>query len=121
MSQALLPLFVFALAACGPGRGPTGSTCPATSSLTYENFGRGFFESHCNRCHAASVQGTLRKGAPVTVTFDTVGDIRAQSSDIDQLAASGPEAHNVAMPTTPPRPSDEAREQLGEWLACGAP
>jgi mono/diheme cytochrome c family protein len=102
------------LAACGGG-GPgdaTGSTCPSTQTLTYDNFGKQFFQSHCLACHAA--------GGPESPKFDTVEQIRASASDIDRSAAAGPNTVNTYMPDG--SSVDEAeRRKLGEWLACGAP
>lgn len=119
MRSRMLPylfcLFASAsLAACG-GDGPgdaTGSTCPSTQTLTYDNFGKQFFQANCLRCHASS--------GPESPKFDTVEQIRANASDIDRSAAAGPSAVNSYMPDG--ASVDEAeRRKLGEWLACGAP
>jgi mono/diheme cytochrome c family protein len=112
---ALVATFALAgLAACG-GDGPgdaTGSTCPTTQSLTYENFGKQFFQSHCLACHSQT--------GPESPKLDTVEQIRASSGDIDRSAAAGPSGVNTYMPDG--SAVDEAeRRKLGEWLACGAP
>lgn len=133
-TRAIERVLVLALAVaavgCGPSApdrvdaaalAPTGSTCPPGSTLTYESFGRAFFEEYCQRCHASSVTGVARRGAPATVTFDDVAEIRRQSVAIDLRAAAGPNAVNTDMPREFPVPSLAEREQLGEWLACGAP
>jgi cytochrome c5 len=100
---------------------PTGSVCPTDSTLTYESFGRAFFEEYCQTCHASSVLGAARQGAPSSHTYDDAAMIRAAAEDIDLLAAAGPNAINTDMPREFPVPSDEERRLLGEWLACGAP
>jgi uncharacterized membrane protein len=100
---------------------PTNATCPTPSSLTYANFGMAFFGTYCQGCHASTVTGAARNGAPTDHSFDTVEQIRAQSEHIDGLAAAGPAATNTAMPPSAPVPSMAERLQLGEWLACTAP
>ena len=44
---------------------PTGGT-----TLTYENFGKPFFDANCNTCHSAD--SGARNGAPENFAFDTV-------------------------------------------------
>jgi uncharacterized membrane protein len=102
------------LAACG-GNGPgdaTGSTCPTTQTLTYDNFGKQFFQSNCLACHSQT--------GPESPKFDTVEQIRANASDIDRSAAAGPNGINNYMPDGG-SVSEAERRKLGEWLACGAP
>jgi len=116
--------------ACGPSRppvpdaatlAPTGSTCPPESTLTYESFGRAFFEAYCQTCHASDVRGAARQGAPSSHTYDDRASIARAIDEIDRRAAAGPDAINADMPRSYPVPSTREREQLGEWLACGAP
>jgi hypothetical protein len=92
---------------CGSSSvGPTGSTCPKTSTLSYGNFGKAFMDSYCVGCHSkvASQSG-----------------IKADLAGIDDRAASGPNGANTSMPKSGASPSDAERVRLGEWLACGAP
>ncbi len=96
------------LVGCGGG---SGATCPTGNTLTYENFGRQFFASYCDRCHAS-------RTSPV---MNSLATIRANSTAIDSEAASGPDATNTAMPEGTPAPTTAERQQLGQWLACGAP
>lgn len=118
------------LLACGPGTpalpdaatlGPTGAVCPPDSTLTYASFGKAFFDTYCQSCHGSSVRGAVRQGAPSSHAYDDVMGIRSDLAEIDRRAAAGPDAINVDMPRAFPVPSDAEREQLGEWLACGAP
>lgn len=97
---------------------PTQSTCPATSTLTYDSFGKAFMEAYCTSCHSAAKTGSLRQGAPEGHDFDTLAGILAVAEHIDEHAASGPAATNTEMPPVAPKPSLEERRQLGEWLAC---
>src|SRR5262245_13650570 len=43
---------------------PSGALCPPGSTLTYANFGKGFFATYCDRCHAEKVTGAARMNAP---------------------------------------------------------
>jgi cytochrome c5 len=130
MAARWLVMLGLSALACGPTRppipdaatlAPTGSACPPESTLTYESFGRAFFEEYCQTCHASTVRGGARQGAPRSHTYDDRAMILAEREEIDLRAAAGPEAINEDMPRTYPVPSTSEREQLGEWLACGAP
>jgi hypothetical protein len=102
--------------------GPTGSTCPSDSMLTYETFGRGFMDEYCVRCHSSALSGSERNGAPSDHNFDTLAGLHdTEPEHIDEQAAAGPNRVNTAMPTDEPRPSEAERRKLGEWLACGMP
>ena len=100
---------------------PTQSVCPTTQTLTYANFGQAFFNSYCQRCHAGTVMGAARMGAPADHTFDQIQDIQLLNDHIDEHAAAGPAGVNTEMPPSGPFPTEAERRQLGEWLACGAP
>lgn len=93
--------------------GPTGSTCPTNSTLTYESFGKSFMTTYCTECHSRSGHGEQ----PM---LDDIASIRAASAEIDRTSAAGPDATNTDMPEGMDV-SDSEREKLGEWLACGAP
>ncbi|MDB4932139.1 MAG: hypothetical protein JWM10_4623 [Myxococcaceae bacterium] len=108
MQKLLLGLGLLVIG-CGGGNA-SGATCPTTSTLTYDNFGRQFFASYCDRCHAAGTMPSYR----------TVAEIRAGTSLIDSEAAAGPSAVNTLMPESGAAPTEAERRQLGEWLACGA-
>jgi cytochrome c5 len=98
---------------------PSGAACPTDSTLTYESFGKAFMDQYCMRCHASAVAGPARNGAPDDHNFDLLSDIELMAEHIDGAAAAGPNAINVTMPPTDPKPSEAERRQLGEWLACG--
>lgn len=100
---------------------PTGAQCPEGSTLTYEEFGRPFMESYCLRCHSADVTGGAREGAPADHNFDTLIEVQGLAEHIDGMAGAGPDATNEIMPIGDPTPTMEERQQLAEWLACGAP
>ena len=101
---------------------PTKSTCPPQgTSLTYNNFGKPFMESYCTRCHDSNKMGEMRQGAPAYHDFDTLIGIKQVSNHVDETAASGPEATNLAMPPDGAKPTLAERQMLGEWIACGMP
>jgi len=103
---SLGPLFL--PAGCGAGDAECGG------DTTFENFGESFFNAHCNSCHSASPG--LRSGAPEDVKFDTAADA---ASWRDRIAARA----TGASPTMPPGggTTQEDRDKLEAWLACGAP
>jgi uncharacterized membrane protein len=98
---------------------PSGATCPAGSTLTYENFGKPFMEKYCTSCHSSTLRGEeARQCAPEGHDFDTEMGILGVASHIDWLAASGPTATNTEMPPSGAKPTAEERTNLGIWLAC---
>jgi uncharacterized membrane protein len=117
---ALALALALVVAACGSddGGAPTGSTCPDGSTLTYESFGAQFMDDYCTRCHSSELTGEDRNGAPLNHDFDTLAGVLAVADHIDEEAAAGPDSVNTAMPPRAPKPTEEERRQLGEWLAC---
>ena len=101
---------------------PTGSTCPSTDPPTYTDFGATFFSSYCTDCHSVNATGNDRHGAPSDINLDTEADIIKHLSDIDDEAASGPNATNTDMPEldsdVTAAPSLAERQMLGQFLAC---
>jgi hypothetical protein len=77
--------------------------------ITYANFGQAFIQDNCLGCHVTR--------SPV---LTTQASVQAAKTDIDAVAASGPNATNTQMPQDHGVPTDQ-RVKLGEWLACGAP
>ena len=87
--------------------------CPtAGTALTYASFGQQFMADHCNECHSSS-----KAGAPGSYKFDTHDQVKGHAKRIF-IRAAGP---NVTMPPGPDDPPESDRDQLAEWLACGAP
>ena len=95
--------------------------CVAVSAPTWESFGQEFFATYCNHCHSETLKGDARNDAPFDHNFDTAELVRMQVKRIAGVAAGGPDGINNSMPLGEPKPSDEERVMLGEWLACGAP
>lgn len=110
---------------CGseePVLGPsTGASCPPDSQLTYASFGQPFMEQYCTRCHSSALAGEARMGAPAFHDFDTQLGIQQVADHVDQAAGAGPNATNESMPPDGASPTLAERQQLAEWIACGAP
>jgi uncharacterized membrane protein len=97
--------------------GSNSSTAGSCTTLTYANFGQHFVTTYCAGCHAGSVTGAARQGAPTKDVFDTLTEVKSASRDM---------VREVVTKRTMPyggatKPSDAERTQLGEWLGCGAP
>lgn len=109
-------LLANALAACAPADAYEDASCPeGGTTLTYENFGQAFIDRECQYCHASWVED--RKGAPMEYTFDDHASVLHFADHIyDRSAAS-----NRSMPPGPDDPSQDERDDLAEWIACGAP
>lgn len=91
---------------------PRTGPCDDAPIVTYDNFGRGFFQENCNTCHAAGTPD--RHGAPEEMSFDDADQIWALKEPI--LASSA-----VEPPTMPPQggTTEDDREKLQIWLECG--
>jgi len=87
---------------------------PGGTTLTYDNFGRGFMETQCKSGHGG---GADRKGAPIGYDFGSLDAVRKFKVRIFDRAA----ASNSTMPVGPDGPPASERAKLADWLACGAP
>ncbi len=120
-------LIATALVACGTEYEPVeSSTTPVvpidvdpdaceTSYLTYDNFGEPFVLDWCRGCHSSSIPAGMRQKAPLAINFDTLADVQNRRDRVLARAAS-------LTATMPPAggPTEEERQLLAEWLACGA-
>ena len=88
---------------------------PGGTTLTYDNFGKGFLDRWCQGCHAA--KAPERNGAPSAYAFGSRDEASVHRDRIFAKAA----AVNTSMPPGPAGPSPEERQMLADWLACGAP
>lgn len=102
-----LVLFIATLAACttAESTGIETVTCPMGSTLTYANFGSAFMTNNCLSCHASKENPKL----------GTQAQVQSHINSILQEAV-----YTTAMPEDADMTTAE-RQQLGEWLACGAP
>jgi|GEM_PF-308668 len=131
------------LAGCSSGAGPTptGTTCTdpdpvtGTTTLTYDNFGKGFMEHYCTNCHSSDLPHSHRNGAPIYHDFDTLLGVLEVPEHIDEQTGWGPKAHNNFMPGDGtggrcpsikggaldedcPEPTGQERTNLAVWVAC---
>lgn len=86
---------------------PTGGTM-----LTYDNFGKDFFNSYCTSCHSGGSGVSEAQDKP----FDSQADIQAHAGQIYSEAGGT----NTGMPPSGTGPTADERTQLAEWLSCGA-
>lgn len=108
---ASVALAALAAAGCSGADRIDDYACPSGgTTLTYDNFGKSFFERYCVGCHGGPNGYSSR-------SFTTVESIRQQRDRIFANAAAG----NTSMPPGPDDPPPSERDQLAEWLACGAP
>ena len=86
-----------------------------TSYLDYDNFGAPFVINWCRGCHSSAVPAGMRQKAPLDANFDTIAQVRTWG---DKIAARA----TGTTPNMPPAggPSEQERQLLAEWLACGA-
>lgn len=108
-------MLVLGASACGWTELEDVECPPEGTDLTYDNFGRTFFIKHCNTCHSTSVDD--RNGAPIAYVFDTYDQVYALRERVFLRSA----ADNITMPPGPDDPPQEERDDLAEWIACGAP
>lgn len=125
-SKLLLGLCCLVLTACGgPAHEGTdsGASCESGGDLDYDSFGRDFMARYCVSCHSSELGADERNGAPSDHDFDTLEAIHeTEPEHIDHVAAAGEHAENAQMPPAgSPQPTRKERQQLGQWLACGAP
>ncbi len=114
----MIALVAALLAACAEGAADSGApeVCASAPVVTYESFGRGFLTQNCQACHASTVTGEARLGAPEDVAFDTADAAWAHADRILARAAAD-------APTMPPQAgtTDDDRQRLTWWLACAEP
>lgn len=111
-------LLILVASGCGDDEPDAPSGGCTDSTLTYTSFAKPFVSSYCASCHAGSLTGTARLGAPADDVFDTRAQLVAKAEDIKEQV--------VVLKTMPfgngtPKPSDADRAKLGQWLDCGAP
>jgi mono/diheme cytochrome c family protein len=101
--------------ACAPAA--ASDPCPPQGTkLTYENFGRVFFEQRCVSCHGGG-GGASHSHSYSSRAYVTLPLIQSDRENIRENATGT----NPPMPPGPDDPSEDERAKLSEWLACGAP
>lgn len=113
--SALLALGAVSLSACGgtSGSGEDLPECPSGGTdLTYDNFGKDFMDNYCTSCHASGSGIAQAQDIPL----DSQSAIQADIDDVYEQAGG----ENTAMPPSGKSPTAAERDQLAEWLSCGA-
>ena len=109
-----------ALSACGKSESDSSSAagpdCSRSPPLTWDNYGKGHMDKHCNGCHSVLIPEAQRQGAPAGVDFNTYADVIEWH---DRIIARSTRAV-LEEPTMPPGggPSDEELRKVLEWLEC---
>jgi len=88
--------------------------------LTYQSFGADFFARYCLACHNELLVGDLaRSDAPTDINFNRLDGIRAFQKRIRMRA--GVQGDMPPLLLAVPRPGEQERVQLIQWIDCGAP
>jgi uncharacterized membrane protein len=114
-SVGRLIIAMLVLAGC-KGKEASIIECPEDSFLTYENFGQPFMLTWCTPCHSSYLfTEEERQEAKEGVNLDSYEDLLTHSETIQIFA--------VDTDKMPPAggPSDDERDLLAEWIACGMP
>jgi uncharacterized membrane protein len=85
--------------------------CADQPDVTWNNWGKGFFTTYCTGCHSETTPN--RYGAPESVNFDTLDEVKALKSTIRK---------DVLEDGTMPVGGgviDEHKELLEVFLDCG--
>lgn len=89
-----------------------------TTTETYENFGAGFFQSYCLRCHSVALETDLQRfDAPQGIDFNTLQMAREFARRIRLRAGElGDMPPQILLG---PRPGEAERLRLIDWIDCG--
>jgi len=93
-----------------------GPDCSRKPALTWDNFGKGHVDKHCNGCHSVLIPLNQRQEAPIGVDFNTYADVIEWHDRI--IARSTLKV--LDEPTMPPGggPSQLEMQMALEWLEC---
>ncbi|MEZ4297411.1 MAG: c-type cytochrome [Polyangiaceae bacterium] len=112
-----IPFLAFSalFAACdGGGEGGELPACPeGGTALTYADFGQPFFGKYCTSCHSAGSGVSEAQDIPL----DSQSAVQSRIEDIFEEAGG---THTGMPPAGNAAPTAAEREQLAEWLSCGA-
>jgi mono/diheme cytochrome c family protein len=108
---ALLASLSFVVA-CGGDDGDSGPDCTDTMA---QMRGATVISTTCQSCHAGTVTGTDRGGAPDAITFDDAADIDAQEA---RIRARAIDKSPTPMPPAPGSLSAAQIADLEAYLDC---
>lgn len=83
---------------------------------TWETFAADFFAAYCTRCHASTLDGPDRNGAPVGYDWDVEATVREHLPEIRNVVGV-----TMYMPLSPPDPTCDERRRLVRWIDADAP
>lgn len=109
ISALLVAVF---LPACGSS-GDAG-TCPAGSTATYAGEIKPIVERACTGCHASTLSGNARSGAPGSVNLDSYAAAAAAGAQSNQAVQSGHMPPGGGL-------SAADRTAFACWIAQGTP
>ena len=92
--------------------------CGREVQLTYDTWGRGFLDTHCNGCHSSITAPAQRRGAPPGVDFDTYEGVLQFAERLEERVIVQNEAEDGNPMPPGGGPTAEEREMLHEWLEC---
>lgn len=83
---------------------------------TFDTFAGPLLSQYCTRCHASTLSGSARNGAPTGFDWDVEASVRMHL----------PEMRNAVgvlnfMPPSDPRPTCDERQRLVRWIDADAP
>ncbi|MGZ3429218.1 MAG: hypothetical protein ACXVCV_21350, partial [Polyangia bacterium] len=110
------PDMTFLAHGCVPHSDPVTTPDGGADGDTWASYAQGFFATYCTRCHATTVTGAARNGAPAGYDWDDEATVRAHLADIRMAVG----VFNV-MPFAPPDPSCAERRRIVRWIDADAP
>jgi cytochrome c5 len=101
---------------CPTYPGPLATPDGGADGDTWTSFAQGFFAGTCNRCHASTLSGAARNGAPDGYDWDDPAAVRMYAALVrDAVGVSN------FMPPSAPQPSCDDRRRLVRWIDAGTP
>ena len=83
---------------------------------TFDTFAGPLLVQVCTRCHATTLTGAARNGAPIGFNWDDEASVRTHLAEIRNAVG----VLNF-MPPSDPRPSCDERQRLVRWIDADAP
>lgn len=106
---------VLLLGACGTKIDAVQQTsCTSAAPVTFDRDIKPWAAEFCTRCHATTLGGGARAGAPPDVNLDTYAAAAASAASSDYHVQNG------SMPPGPPKPTAAERETFHCWVEQGA-
>jgi uncharacterized membrane protein len=101
---------------CVPLVGPQATPDGGAGGDTWGSYASGFFTMYCTRCHATTLSGAARNGAPDGYNWDDEATVSAHLAEIRDAVG----VENF-MPFNPPDPTCAERKRIVRWIDADAP